>query len=204
MEWAVAVEDPNGSVDPPNGVTGDTEYPMPDIAARWRWDDGTKHVQLSAFVGKTRFQSDAGPKDDVSIWGLNLSGKITTVGRDVLQAQVALGPGISAFRGNVVAGPDENNNLEALDTLAATLSYQHYWRDDLWSVAVYSIGDQDNSEGQADDAIQTVEYAAVNLVWEFAEKMTVGGEWLYGSREDKDSASGDAHRLLFVFRMDFF
>lgn len=204
VEWAVALEDPDGTIDPPIGVTGNTEYPLPDLAARLRWDDGTKHVQLSAFLGKTRFQSDAGPKEDVTAWGLNLSGRFTTVGRDVLRAQVAWGPGVSAFRGNVVAGPDENNDLVPLDTLAATLSYQHYWRNDLWSVAVYSVGDQDNSAGQADDSIRTVEYAALDLIWEFAEKMTVGAEWLYGTREDKDGAFGDANRLLFVFQMDFF
>ena len=84
------------------------------------------------------------------------------------------------------------------------ISYQHYWRDDLYSHLIYNYGDQDNTAGQAGGALDTVEYAAVNLVWQFAEEMSFGGEWLYGSREDRDGSSGEANRLLFVFRMDFF
>ena len=203
-EWSVAIEDPDSNVDAPVGVSGDTEDPLPNLAARLRWDDGSKHFQVSAFAGEARFRADTGPKEDVSIWGLNLSGRLTVFDTDVIRAQLAYGPGIGSFRGGVVAAPDANNELDALDTLAATLSYQHYWRDDLWSHVVYSYGDVDNSAGQSDDAASEVEYAALNLVWDFAEGMSVGGEWLYGSREDADGASGDAHRLLFVFQMKFF
>ena len=203
-EWSVAIEDPDSDVDAPVGVSGDTEDPLPNLAARLRWDDGSKHFQVSAFAGEARFRADTGPKEDISIWGLNLSGRITVFDTDVIRAQFAYGPGIGSFRGGVVAAPDANNELDALDTLAATLSYQHYWRDDLWSHVVYSYGDVDNSAGQSDDAVSEVEYAALNLVWDFAKGMSVGGEWLYGSREDADGASGDANRLLFVFQMDFF
>jgi hypothetical protein len=41
-------------------------------------------------------------------------------------------------------------------------------------------------------------------VWEFAEKISFGGEYLYGTREDNDGASGYANRLLLVFKFDFF
>ena len=66
------------------------------------------------------------------------------------------------------------------------------------------ILEEDNTAGQGPDAIEAVEYGALNLVWEFAERMSVGGEWLYGSREDSDGASGDANRLQLAFKLGFF
>ncbi len=203
-EWAVAVEDPGSSVEAPPGVSGSTEDPVPNLVGRFRWDDGSRHVQLSGFISQNRFRADNGEEEDTTIWGLSLSGRLTTFGRDVFRAQASVGPGVSSFRGGIVAAPDENGQLEAVDSFAAMVSYQHFWRDDLYSHLIYNYGEQDNTAGQAGGSLHAVEYAAANLVWQFGEKMSFGGEWLYGSREDNDGASGDAHRLLFVFRMDFF
>ena len=44
----------------------------------------------------------------------------------------------------------------------------------------------------------------VNLVWELAERISVGAEWLYGARGDNDGASGDANRLQLAFQFSFF
>ena len=200
----MAIEDPGSSVEPPPGVSGNSENPVPNLVGRFRWDDGSRHLQLSGFAGQNRFRADNGEKQDTTIWGLSLSGRLTTVGTDVLRAQLSYGPGVSSFRGGIVAGPDENGRLEELDSYAVMVSYQHFWRDDFFSHVIYNYGKQDNTAGQAADSQHAVEYAAANLVWEFGEKMSFGGEWLYGTREDNDGASGEANRLLFVFQMDFF
>jgi hypothetical protein len=87
---------------------------------------------------------------------------------------------------------DENGRLEAIPTSSIMVSYQHFWTDRLWSHIVYSYGEEDNTAGQGVDAIETVEYGALNLVWELAEGISVGAEWLYGSREDNGGAAGEA------------
>ena len=99
---------------------------------------------------------------------------------------------------------DENGRLEAIPASSFMVSFQHFWTDRLSSHLVYSYGEEDNTAGQGPDAIEAVEYAALNLVWEFAERISVGAEWLYGSREDNDGASGDAHRLQLAFQFSFF
>ena len=174
------------------------------MTARFRrlWKGG--HVQLASFVGQARFRSDAGPEDDELIWGLNLTGKTQTVGRDTLYFQLAYGEGLARYRGGLAAAPDADGRLEALATWAVMLSYRHYWSEHLSTHAVYSYGAGDNAAGQAPAAPHALEYAALNLVWDLAEKVSLGGEWLYGSREDNDGALGHANRLLLAFKFGFF
>jgi hypothetical protein len=204
LSWALALEDPDAEIEPPVGVPGSSEDPLPDLTARVRRNWGASHLQLSAFVGQARFRSDAGPEDDVTIWGLSLTGKATTVGSDALRFQLAYGPGLARYHGGLAAAPDGNGQLEAIPAIGTMLSYQHYWTERLSSHLVGSYGREDNTAGQSSDALHAVGYAALNLVWEFAEKISFGGEYLYGTREDNDGASGHANRLLFVFKFDFF
>jgi hypothetical protein len=201
---ALALEEPGAEVEPPMGVAGSSEDPLPDLTARMRRNWGTSHLQLSAFAGQARFRADAGPKDDATIWGLSFTGKATTVGSDAFRFQLAYGEGLARYHGSVAAAPDGNGRIEAIGTLGTMLSYQHYWNERLSSHLVASYGAEDNTAGQSPEAIHAVGYAALNLVWEFAEGMSFGSEWLYGTREDNDGASGHANRLLFVFKMNFF
>ena len=201
---AVALEEPDAEIESSEGVPGSSEDPLPDLTARARWNWGASHLQLSAFAGEARFRSDAGSKDDATIWGLNFTGKATTVGKDALRFQLAYGDGLARYDSGVAAAVDEDGRLEAIETFGVMLSYQHYWSERLSSHLIGSYGSQDNTAGQSPESIHAVEYAALNLVWEFAEGMSFGGEWLYGMREDNDGASGHDNRLLLVFKMDFF
>jgi hypothetical protein len=202
--WAVALEDPNAEIEPPVGVAGSSENPLPDLTARVRRNWGASHLQLSAFVGQARFRPESGPDEDATIWGLSLTGKATIVGRDAFRFQLAYGDGLARYHGGLAAAPDENGQLEAIPTLATMVSYRHYWNERLSSHLVASYGKEDNTAGQSSEAIHAAGYAALNLVWEFAEKISFGGEYLYGTREDNDGASGHANRLLLVFKFDFF
>ena len=50
--------------------------------------------------------------------------------------------------------------------------------------------------------VEAAEYLAANLVFEPLPRLSYGIEYLYGSRTDKDSAQGEAHRLQFSVRYD--
>jgi hypothetical protein len=47
-----------------------------------------------------------------------------------------------------------------------------------------------------------VDYLAANLVFKSLPRLRYGIEYLYGSRTDKDSAQGEAHRVQFSVRYD--
>ncbi len=201
---AVALEEPASEITPPAGVAGESEHPLPDLTARLRWKHERGHLQSSMFVGGVRFRSDAGPIDDETIWGLNLSGSMKAFQGDRLRFQLAYGEGLTRYRGGLAAAPDATGRLEALGAFSATLSYQHHWSEALSTHVVYSLGTIDNSAGQDPDANHATEYAALNLVWKYTERVSIGAEWLYGTREDNDGARGEANRLLVAIRFDFF
>lgn len=200
---ALALEEPDAEIDA-GGVSGSSEDPYPDFTYRARWTAGGGHVQLSGFAGLARFRSDAGAEDDETIWGINLSGNLAAGARDRFRFQLAYGDGLTRYRGALAVATDENGRLEAIPAAAFMVSYQHFWSDRLSSHLVYSYGDEDNTAGQGPDAIEAIEYGAFNLVWQLAERISLGAEWLYGSREDSGGASGDANRLQLAFKLGFF
>ena len=201
---ALALEEPDAEIEVPAGVSGTSEDPLPDLTFRIRRTGGASHLQLSGFVGQARFRADEGGEDDETIWGLNLSGNLAAGARDKFRFQLAYGDGLARYRGEVAVATDENGRLEAIPTSSIVASYQHFWTERLWSHIAFSYGEEDNTAGQGPDAIEALEYAALNLVWEFAEGISVGAEWLYGSREDNDGASGEANRLQVAFQFSFF
>ena len=93
---------------------GETEEPLPDLNARLHWKNDRGHVQLGLFGGMARFDPTAGSRDDVVLWGLNLSTKLATFGSDSAIVQVTYGDGVGRYRGGTTAAPDANGDLEAV------------------------------------------------------------------------------------------
>ena len=99
VSWSAAVEDNRSSILPPVGVPGKPEYPMPDLVARVRFEASRGHAFAAAFLGKARFRPVAGEPDDETLWGMLLSGRVKTFGRDYAYGQVTLGEGVGRYRG---------------------------------------------------------------------------------------------------------
>lgn len=201
---AVALEEPDTEIEPAEGAVGSSEDPYPDFTTRFRRTGDFGHIQVSGYAGLARFRFDSGADEDETIWGLALSGNVAAGSRDRIRFQVAHGDGLARYRGGLAVATDAVGRLEAIPATSLMLSYQHYWSDQLSSSAVYSAAEGDNTFGQGPDAIEAVEYAAVNLMWDFAEGFWVGAEWLYGTRDDNGGASGDANRLHIGFKFNFF
>lgn len=200
--WAVAVEDPASKVITPS-APGEVEEATPDLTGRLRWEDGANHVQMGLFAGTARYDPDVGSADTIGLWGVNLSTKLNVVGRDSLYVQGTYGPGVGRYRGGITAAPDAAGDLEAVDVLAFMVAYQHHWSDEWRSTVTYSWGEGDLPAGAPTDSAEVLEYAAVNLIWQFSDRAWAGVEYLYGSREDVDDSRGEANRIQFSIRYDF-
>jgi hypothetical protein len=72
---------------------------------------------------------------------------------------------------------DDTGNFKALEVFAGYMSFQKWWRDGLRSNVIFSV----------------VEVAAIDI----------GGELLWGGREDKDGSSGDASQAQLSIRYRF-
>ncbi len=199
---ALALEEPNTNATAPQQA-GKFYSPLPDFTARYRFTDSWGHVQLSAFAGLISYQYSSGGKDDVSLYGINLSGRFNLGKKDYFIYQVVGGPGSGRMRGGLAAAPDANQELQALDDLGYTAGLCHFWTPSLSSLVVYNSGGVDNSAGQSNGSIHKVDYVAANLVWQFAPNTMAGMEYLWGKRLDKSDASGTANRLQFSVKHSF-
>ena len=199
--WAVALEDPASNLIAPGA--GTVEEATPDLTGRLRWALDRGHVQLGLFAGTARFDATGGPSDQIALFGANLSANLQVFERDHVFVQATYGPGIGRYRGGVTAAPDANGDLDAIEVAAAMLGYEHHWSDAWRSTIVYSAGTGDLPAGAPAATIEKLEYAAVNLIWQFSERAWTGVEYLFGSREDNDGDRGEANRLQFSIRYDF-
>lgn len=200
--WAVALEDPDSDVLAPTGVQGETDEPLPDLAARVHLSNDRGHVQLGLFGGMARFDPVTGPTDDVALWGVNLSTRLRTIGKDNAIVQVTAGDGVGRYRGGITAAPGASGELEAVPVVAILGSYQHHWSDEYRSTLAYSWGEGDVPAGSPATTNEELTYLAANLIWQFTERAWAGLEYLYGTRDTFDGADGDAHRLQFALRFD--
>jgi len=215
-QWytAVALEDPNSELTIPAGFTGEESGALPDLAGQVRWGPEWGHLQLSGVLRFLQFDPDEGNRESELGYGLNLTGSVKTIKlddkhTDALLFQVAAGSGIARFVNDtnglgldgVIEAPGED--LEVLDVFAGMLAYQHWWTAKLGSTFAYSYVSVDNVDGQAGSDYHSGQYAVANLRYYPAERVMLGGEVLYGIREDNDGDKGDDLRLQFSVQYRF-
>jgi hypothetical protein len=202
-QLALGIEESDPEVLPPPGVAGKTEKTLPDFTGRFRFTNGRGHVQLSGFVGQTRFRPDKGEPTDVTIYGGLASARFRTLLRDVAYAQFSYGPGLGRYRGDLSAAPDAAGQLKAVKAMALTLGYEHYWAARWSSNFVASPAWVLSDLGDPATFNRRLDYVAANLrYWFLEERAWLGGEYLYGLREVRSRDRGSANRLQLAVRFN--
>ena len=215
-QWAavVSLEDPTSDIIVPAGSSGERSTPYPDLDANVRWSPDWGHLQLSGVLRYLQFDPDVGSRESELGYGLSLTGSIKTFRVDekhidALLFQVAGGRGIARYvtdtnglglDGVIGAVGDD---LDGLDTFAGMLAYQHWWSAKWASTIGYSIALVDNDDSQAGSAYHSGQYGVLNLRYYPAERVLIGGELLYGLREDNNGDTGDDLRLQFSAQYRF-
>jgi hypothetical protein len=213
--FAVALEDNKSNISIPTNVPGKAEYPFPDLTGRYRFDDGKRHFQFSGFLGAARFRPTTGDADNATLYGLAVSGKLSTGGRklgnfmtsdkDSGYATLTWGSGIGRYRGGPTAVPDIDNNLQPIGGVAWMVGYEHFWSSK-WSTNGTYSGANTSDEPYYTSAInQQINYGAVNLLyWFLGDRGWMGVEYLYGHRQvfggGDDNAA--AHRIQYAIRFN--
>jgi hypothetical protein len=195
-----SIEDPSPNLAGVDTTTGRVQATAPDVTANYIWKNKRGHVQLSGFGGVSSYNPDVGSTDNVALWGVNLSTKLTTWGEDNTILQFTYGDGVGRYRGGITAAPDANGNLEAIATTAVLASYQHYWSDKYRSTISYSWAHGNLPAGTPTTSSETLQYVAANLIWQFSDCAWTGLEYLYGTNDELDGSSGNATRLQFSLR----
>jgi hypothetical protein len=213
---AVALESPSAGID--SGKVPDvspnldvrSKEELPDLTAHWRIQQDWGHFQAAAILRQVAFEAtdnvsgEAFSGEEVG-YGVNLSGTLNTVGRDRVLWQLALGEGIGNYLndGGIDLAPKENLRATTVPVVSWLLFYDRWWSD-AWSSSIgWSRAQLDNTNGQRDEASETLDYGLVNLLHYPADNITVGAELLHGVLGLNDGAEGTDTRVQFSFKFNF-
>ena len=200
-----SLEDPN-----PEVTGGEATSQIPDLLASVRrtWFDRW-HIRSSALLRQITAVWAGDPTGDTSKalgWGISLSGKTATrfwneTGNDNFMFQFNVGEGIGRYINdlNTVGGEDakfdSSGNLETLPVTAGYIAYQHWWRANARSTINLSWVDVNNLSFELDSAYHKTFRGAVNYIWSPTPRIDVGGEIIFGDRENKNGERASATQI---------
>jgi hypothetical protein len=214
---AGAAETPAVSITGGQGVNQ-----IPDLVERtiWKFKEAGQ-LQGAVVLRQIRGEPDApltGTKSCFG-WGGSLSG-IVPVRRggltDRFVFQVNFGEGIGRYINdlNSLGGQDAafdpvNGNLYALPAAGFYVDYEHTWKEwkftrtmNLRSAVIYSFVNVHNLTFQEGPAYHQTNRITGSLVFSPIERIDIGVEYLYGTRENKDGnkATADQIQVVGIFR----
>jgi hypothetical protein len=203
FDLLIGLEDPAPDV---AGAQGVSQYPDLVASVRRNWS-ARWHVKTSLLLRQieAKWDLDSSVSDSTFGWGLSVSGKVglgISESRDNILFQFNVGDGIGRYINDLqeVGGQDAEFNLltgelETLSVFSGYVAYQHWWRESLRSTLTYSWVDVDNLDFQDDSAYARTDRAIINLLWSPVARVDVGGELLWGRRENLDGSYGTARQI---------
>ena len=207
-QWQVAkkwqlnfgLEKPASEVDTSIDPDAHQVQHAPDGGLNVRWEDSEiGHVQFGAIFRDIGVKGPIVGNQNTFGWGVNLSTSLNVFDRDSVQAQLTYGEGLFRYFNddfqNNDAAFNSSGDLTAIPAFGAMIGYTHKWNDYLRSTASYGYVHLDNQFSQEPDAYHQTHYVSLNLVWQARKRLTIGFEGLYGHKEEKSGADGDAFRL---------
>ena len=209
--FSVSVEKPTSDVlfTTPE-FNAEPNSPSPDGTLRLRREFEQGHVQLSALLRSVAAFLPDGRHESVFGWGFNFAGAQRLWGKDTVVYQVAYGNGIERYINDTSGlGIDaavsslQNPHIQALPVVATYGSLQHFWSERIRSSAFYSFVQVQNTEAQLGGTYHQGNYTGGNLIWNPFGSLLVGGEFLYGWRDNKDGSTGNAPRFQITAKYDF-
>ena len=184
--------------------------PSPDGTLKIRREMDRGHLQLSALFRSVAAFLPDGRHESVFGWGFNFAGATRLWGKDTAVYQVAYGNGIERYINDTSGlGIDaavsslRNPHIQALPVVATYGALQHFWNEHARSSAFYSFVQVQNTEAQIASIYHQGQYMGGNLIWNPFGSLTVGGEFLYGWRVNKDNSTGNAPRIQISAKYNF-
>jgi hypothetical protein len=209
--FSISAEKPNSDVlfMTPDFVA-QPNSPSPDGTLKIRREMDRGHLQLSALFRSVAAFLPDGRHESVFGWGFNFAGATRLWGKDTAVYQIAYGNGIERYINDTSGlGIDaavsslQNPHIQALPVVATYGALQHFWNDRVRSSAIYSFVQVQNTEAQLPSIYHQGQYMGGNLIWNPFGSLTVGGEFLYGWRVNKDDSTGNAPRIQISAKYNF-
>ena len=222
---SIAVERPGASADQGRfvdrielqGVTG--HFNLPDLTGNVRFTRDWGHFQVAGLLRRIAWRDTNNDQFDLSGSavgaGLNLTSALKFGEKTTGKFAFVFGRGIENYmndadvdvgiKGNLAAGDPRRPIVGQALRMWSFITYlDHNWSKRFSSSAGYSMMDVDNSNGQAPDAYHRGHYASANLLYYPWENVLMGGEVIWGRRENfLDGFKSDDFRIQFSFKYNF-
>jgi hypothetical protein len=210
---AAAAETPEVSLTGGQGVNF-----VPDLVGRaiWKFKE-IGHLQGAVVLREIRGESDLTPGTVKSefAWGASLSGVVpfrffNLTDRFIYQLNIGEGNARYINDLNSLGGQDAvfdpaTGNLESLPASGFYLDYEHQWKAwettremKLRSSIIWSFVNVNNLDFQPGNAYRRTNRYSFNVVFSPIDRIDVGIEYIYGTRENKDGNRGSADQLQMV------
>jgi len=209
-QFVFSIEDPNPEVTDGTGLSQ-----VPDLVASAQVNlADSSHYQLALLWRDIRAEWSTDPfrTEDAVGWGVSFSGSIATPlwsARDRIVFQLNGGRGIGRYVNdlNTVGDFDgvfsPTGKLQLLDVYAGYLSGQHWWNALVRSNLTFGYVQVD-SPGYVPGLFYKRTYrASMNLMWTPTPGIDMGGEFLWGERENVDGSSGTATQIQLAAKYQF-
>ncbi len=184
--------------------------PSPDGTLKLRREMERGHVQLSALFRSVAAFLPDGRHESVFGWGFNFAGATRLWEKDTVVYQIAYGNGIERYINDTSGlGIDaavsslQNPHIQALPVVGTYGAFQHFWASRLRSSVIYSFAQVQDTFAQPGSTYHQGNYTGGNIIWNPFGSLTVGGEFLYGWRDNKDGSTGNAPRFQFSAKYNF-
>lgn len=201
-----SLEDPSPEI---TGGTAISQWPDVVVSARRTWFERW-HVKTSGVLRNLTGAWDGDPTgqtdDKATGWGFSVSGKTSTqfwneLELDSWMFQLNAGHGIGHYINDLdtVGGEDAvfspTGSLEALPVFAGYVAYQHWWKESMRSTLNLSWVNIDNKDFESPEAYKSTFRGAVNLIWSPIPRIDLGGELIWGRRENKNAEDATAFQI---------
>ena len=184
----------------------------PDLVVAGNWLARGKYLnslRVAGLLRDLRAEGTNGSTDSALGWTVNGSGSLILPwfsDKDNFKfgVQYGYGYGFSIKSGPADAVFDlDTSELRTLGVFSTYGGLQHWWTDLFRSSLVFGYVNVDNPAFIDGEAMENNIYLAGNFVRNINKDLTVGLEYLWGQRENKDGSSGANHRVVFTSRFDF-
>lgn len=171
---------------------------VPDVIAAYRINSHFGFIKIAALVRELRYQSDEARS--LIGYGATIMSTITTHQKDKLKFQAVMGTGVARYiQGasglNYDAIYNGTTELDALQMYGANLSYEHHWKDHLYSSLTGGFLGVEENSNLKNSNYKTGYYVSLNLFAEVVKNLTFGWECVAGERINIDDERGSALRV---------
>ncbi len=203
---ALSVEQPGADVTLPSD-SGWTVRPLyPDVVGSYafNWNKGSSHIKLSGLLHPVAYRTSIDNTSTFMGGAFNLSGNISTTGRDAVKFQVSYGTGYARYNEDLsgqgydaVPDPDDGYKLRPVTQRYLWLFYDRWWSRKLSSTIGWGNITLDTDNYFSPEAVSSTNYGAVNLIWYPNSYFKAGMEIIYGNRKNANGEQADNLRVQF-------